>query len=122
MAELIAGPGGIPEDQKGDASGEAYVNAGAGAAVAVAGVSNTNVGTDTPYTFASTVHHIALQNNTAAALNYNFDATATAGSFALAAGALVLFDVPCTVLHLLTAAAQSVNGATAAGIVLKGWA
>lgn len=89
---------------------------------AAANLSATVGGTD--YTFAwqaGFVNHVLLQNNTAAALNYEIDAAATAGSPVLAAGAAIFLDVQLAALHLLTAANQNVNGAVASNIVVRAW-
>lgn len=91
-------------------------------AAAATNAAATTAGAD--YTFAwsaATVNHVLLQNNTAAALNYEVDAAATAGSMTLAAGAGVFLDVTMGALHLLTAGVQNVNGTVAGNIVVRAW-
>lgn len=73
---------------------------------------NTNAGSDTSLTFASTVNHWSLQNNSSANLYYNLDAAASTGTFVLAPGAQVWWDWPITVLHVYTTAAIPVNAAS----------
>jgi hypothetical protein len=81
---------------------------------------NTNAGSDTVITFTQPVKAVMLQNLTAVAVNFNFDAPAGAGTFQLAAnGQAQAFYVPCQTVHLQTAAAQPINAA--AGIIVKGW-
>lgn len=67
------------------------------------------------------VNHVILQNNTTAVVNYDIDNTASAGTLTLAAGATIFLDVSMLVLHLFTAGVQAVNGAAAAGIVVRAW-
>lgn len=67
------------------------------------------------------VNHIMLQNNTATALNWDLDVTATAGSPVLNAGATLFIDVQTTVLHLYQAGTPNVNGTSASNIVVRGW-
>ena len=83
--------------------------------------SATNVGTDTPWYFAKQVRHIFIQNNTAVNVQFSLDAAATAGSPILAPGAAFSGDIAVTVIHLLTAAAQNINGSSAVNIVIWGW-
>lgn len=81
----------------------------------------TTAGANTAFRFVRRVNKVVIQNNTAAIVNVNFDATATAGSFVLAAnGTPQTFYLPCIAVNLLTAGAQSVNGNTASGIVVAG--
>lgn len=78
----------------------------------------------TDYTFAwkqGFVNHVLLQNNTAAALNYEIDAATTAGSPVLASGAAIFLDVQMSALHLQTAGIQNVNGNSAGNIVVRAW-
>lgn len=93
----------------------------AGYAATTSPPSTTNASSDTSYTFAAQVRHWLLQNNTSANVQFELDTTATAGSIVLAPGATWLSDIPVTVLHLYTAAAQNINGSSAGNIVLKGW-
>ena len=78
----------------------------------------TNAGSDTSMTFATLINHFVLQNNSAANLYYNLDAAASTSSFVLAPNTLIAWDWPVTVLHVYTAAAINVNGAS--GLVLIG--
>jgi hypothetical protein len=82
--------------------------------------SQTNAGSDTPYTFSSQVNRLIIQNNTSANLNYAFDTAASAGSFLLVPGATLVYPKKCTVLHLYTAVAQNINGTAAGNIVVLG--
>lgn len=99
-------------------------DAAAGAFVALSSPpSATNAGSDTALPFASAVRHLLIQNNTSAAVYCDCDVAATQGSFEIYPnGQTALLDVPCAVLHLYTAAAQTINGSAAGGIVVKGWA
>lgn len=91
-----------------------------GSSVALSSPSaQTNAGSDTPLTFASQVKHWLVQNNTSATAYIELDATASTSSMALAPSTVWRDDIPVTVIHVYTAAAQNVNGAT--GIVVKGW-
>lgn len=100
-----------------------FVNVSTGTIVAATSPPTaTNAGTDTSYTFSTTVHHIIIQNNTTAIAYCDFDVAATVGSFAVYPnGQMIVFDIPCTILHLYTAAAQNVNGSTVGNIVIRGW-
>jgi hypothetical protein len=80
----------------------------------------TTANTDTPYTFSSQVNHVILQNNTSALLHFAFDVAATNGSLVLQPGAFLIYAKRVTVVHLLTVAAQNVNGSAAGNIVLLG--
>lgn len=81
----------------------------------------TNAGADTPLTFSQPVHHLLIQNNTAAVVYWELDAVAGVGSAQLAAGATLFLDNTAAALHLYTAAAQNINGTTATNIVVRGW-
>jgi len=81
----------------------------------------TNVGADTALTFAQQVHYLEIQNNTGAVIYWELDAAAQVGAAQLAAGATLFLSNACAVLHLYTAAAQNVNGASANNIVIRGW-
>lgn len=79
----------------------------------------TNAGSDTAVALARRASEVTIQNNTAAIVNVGFDAAATAGSLVLAAnGAPQRICVPFSVIHLLTAGAQPINGATAGIVVI----
>lgn len=79
----------------------------------------TNAGSDTSLRLARPAREVTIQNNTAAIVNVGFDAPATAGSLTLAAnGAPQRICVPFSVIHLLTAGAQPINGATAGIVVI----
>lgn len=78
----------------------------------------TNAGSDTALTFSATVNHWCLQNNSSANLYYQLDAAASTATFVLAPGAQVWWDWPVTVMHVFTASAINVNGAS--GLVLIG--
>jgi hypothetical protein len=82
--------------------------------------SATNAGSDTALTFAEIVTQVTVQNNTASIVNIAFDATASAGSFAIPAGATLVEEKQCSVLHLYTASAQNINGTSANNIVVLG--
>lgn len=82
---------------------------------------NTTAATDTAVPFAATVGHWLLQNNTSANVQFELDATASAGSPILAPGATWTSDVPVSSIHLYTAANQNINGTAAGNIVVKGW-
>lgn len=80
----------------------------------------TNAGADTSYTFTSQVSRVIVQNNTSANLNIAFDAVASAGSLLVTPGTMLIYPKKCTVLHLFTASAQTLNGTSAANIVVLG--
>jgi hypothetical protein len=80
----------------------------------------TNAGSDTSYTFSSQVNRVIIQNNTSVNLNYAFDTAASAGSFLLVPGATLVYPKKCTVLHLYTSTAQSINGTSSGNIVVLG--
>jgi hypothetical protein len=80
----------------------------------------TNNGSDTTYTFSSQVNTVIIQNNTTVNVNYAFDVAASAGSLLLLPGQLLVYSKKITAVHLFTAAAQNVNGTSAANIVLLG--
>jgi hypothetical protein len=82
--------------------------------------STTNAGSDTAYTFSAQVSRVIIQNNTSSNVNYAFDTTASAGSLLLVPGAMLVYPKKCTVLHLYTASAQSINGTSSGGIVVLG--
>jgi hypothetical protein len=67
------------------------------------------------------VHHIMLQNNSGANLQWDLDTNTSAGSPVLATGQTLFLDVFTTVLHLRTSGAINVNGTSAANIVVRGW-
>lgn len=67
------------------------------------------------------INHVMLQNNTAAALNWDIDVAATAGSPVLAAGQTLFLDVQLSALHLFQAGTPNVNGSSANNIVVRGW-
>jgi hypothetical protein len=85
----------------------------------------TTGGTD--YAFAwgpagsTVINHLFIQNNTTANVQWELDATTSAGSPILTPGQSVFLDVQTTVLHLLTAANQNINGASGNNVVVRGW-
>lgn len=92
----------------------------AGASVALSSPpAQTNAGSDTTLTFSSKVNHFLVQNNTGAVLYMDFDTAASTSSIQLATGLMWKDDIPVTAIHVYTAAAQNVNGAS--GVVVKGW-
>lgn len=83
----------------------------------------TVVNTDTSWSFASKVNHLLLQNNSSAPIQFELDATSTAGSPILTSGnQMMLLDVKCTAIHLYTSAVTNINGTAAGNIVIRGWA
>lgn len=93
--------------------------------VAASGSNPAALTASTDYTFAwsgnQVVNHVLLQNSTAATLNYDIDAAASAGSLALAAGATVMLDIQMAALHLWQAGTPNVNGTAAGNIVVRAW-
>ena len=67
------------------------------------------------------VNHLMIQNNSGATLNWELDATATAGSPTLANGSTVFLDVQTSTLHLLQTGTPAVNGTSSGNIVVRGW-
>lgn len=82
----------------------------------------TNAGADTSVPFDNPVAHWLIQNNTAAAVGFELDQAATAGSIQIPANGTFTSDIPVSVIHLFTAAGQPINGAAGSNIVVKGWA
>lgn len=81
----------------------------------------TNAGVETVLSFAQEVLYVYIQNNTTQNLNVAIDATATAGSLVLAPSALMVLEKEATqTVHLYTATAQNINGATSGNIVVLG--
>lgn len=83
---------------------------------------------NTDYSFAwgasgnTPVHHLMIQNNSGANLQWELDtATGSAGSPLLATGQTLFLDITTTVLHLRTSGAINVNGTSSGNIVVRGW-
>lgn len=79
-------------------------------------------GADTSYSWTERVSHVAIQNNTAAAVFYAFDqSTTVAGNqvYVLAAGQLAVWDRQCSVLHVSSAAQETFGGQT--GVSIEGF-
>lgn len=101
--------------------GVTSISASVGAPVALASgtPTQTNAGSETKISFASTANHWTMQNNSTANVYYTTDGTtASTSSLVLAPGAQVFYDWPLLTLHVFTAAATNINGAT--GIVIQG--
>lgn len=77
--------------------------------------------TDTMYTFSSQVNHVFIQNNYTASIQFELDATSTAGSIVLAAGQTFEMAVMATVVHLWTPVNININGSSVPNIVIRGW-
>lgn len=67
------------------------------------------------------VNHVYIENNTPANVQWELDATTNNGSPVLKPGDSKQFDIRTTNLHLLTGAAQNVNGTSSGNIVVRGW-
>lgn len=67
------------------------------------------------------VNHVMIQNNTGANVQWDLDTATSSGSPVLATGQTIFLDVQCTILHLLSAANQNVNGSSSSNICVKGW-
>ncbi len=80
----------------------------------------TNAGSDTSLTFSQQVNNVIIENNTSANVYYAFDTAATLGSLVLVPGTYYEKPKKVTVLHLLTAAAQNINGTAVGGIAVLG--
>lgn len=98
--------------------------AAASGAIVVSPVAGTAIvgAADTTVTFAQQVNHVAIENNSSNIIQFELDATTGASSLHLSnvsPGNLILLDVKCTVLHVLSAAATVLNGAS--GINVRGW-
>ncbi len=83
--------------------------------------------TDTSFTFSPAVKHVFIQNKSATDVYFELDAAATVGGPVLPAAqgnnrSIVFFDVPVTVVHLLSVPATNVNGTADLNIVVRGWA
>ena len=81
----------------------------------------TSVGSDTSWSFAQQVRHVFIQNNTSGNVQFCFDAATSGGSPILAPGETFSADLRVTAVHLLTAAAQNINGTSGGNIVVWGW-
>lgn len=81
----------------------------------------TNVGTDTSWSFSAQIRHLFVQNNTSANVQFSLDAATSAGSPVITPGATFTADIRVTAVHLLTAAAQNINGTTGGNIIVWGW-
>lgn len=92
----------------------------AGASVALSSPPATlTAGADTALSFAGTVNHVYLENNTASVVNYDYDTAATAGSPVLNPGDWRLIDWPLTTLHLLCSVAVALNGGAAGNLIVR---
>ena len=80
----------------------------------------TNAGSDTILTFSQQVNRVIIQNNTNANVNFDFDQAASAGSFLVGPGGLIVYPKKCTTFHLFTATAQNINGNSGNNIVVRG--
>lgn len=102
----------------------ALTNPTAGARVLLDPLSGTtNAGTDTLLPFRKRVHHLLIQNNSAAPIYVDFDVPASLGSIVVASGLLLSVDVPCDELHVYTPTAVAYNASNVVGsIVIRGWA
>ena len=88
---------------------------------------------DTTLTWATTsgeaysVRRVFVQNKsgnngvTAVPMYVAFDATASAGSVRIDAGAWLSFDVPNNALHVYCTSALAVNGSSDGNVVVLGW-
>lgn len=79
------------------------------------------ISTDTAFAFSQSVAHVYIQNKSATAVYVAFDVAATVGSLFVPANGILNVHVPCSVLHLFSAAATNVNGAADLNIVALGW-
>jgi hypothetical protein len=81
----------------------------------------TGIGADTQFKWTgnATVQRVIISNETGADVRYELDATATANSLRLKDGNVLFIQQPCTVLHLFTAAAQTIN--QAGGVMVRGY-
>lgn len=83
----------------------------------------TSVNTDYAFKWSggAVVNHVLLQNNGAAAINYDIDEAASLGSMSLGAGSVVFLDIQMAALHFYTGTAMNVNGTTGSNIVVRAW-
>jgi hypothetical protein len=103
------------------------LNSAAQGYVAAYGSNAAALTSSTDYSFkwgaggTTQVNHVFVQNNTALNLNWELDATATAGSPVLAPGQSLFLDVQTLIVHLFQAGTPNVGGSSASNIVVKGW-
>lgn len=100
----------------------ANVNPSAGAPVALSSPPATlTANASTLLTFASTVRHIEIQNNTTDTKGVEFDGTtATAGSYQVPPGGTYSADVSTTQVALYGTLASALNGSSAGNVVVRG--
>lgn len=86
---------------------------------------NTTGGSDYIFkwgiTGSTAIHHLMLQNNTAANAQWEMGIVTSNGSPVLAPGQTLFLDAVESELHLLTAANQNVNGSSGSNIVVRAW-
>jgi hypothetical protein len=73
-------------------------------------------------TFNQQVHHIMIENNTGAPIQFELDATTFAGSMHLSnssPGNQIMLDIACTNLYILSTANTVYNGTN--GVNVRGW-
>ncbi|SRR6266700_137021 len=80
----------------------------------------TNAGSDTLLTFAGPTSSITIQNKSAAPAYFAFDQAASPGSLEIDPGVTVVYTKKAAALHIYTAAAVNINGATTPNIVVTG--
>jgi hypothetical protein len=97
------------------------------AAAGAIGTNQTNgatisANTDFQITFNQQVHHIMIENNTGAPIQFELDATTFAGSMHLSnssPGNQIMLDIACTNLHILSTANTVYNSTN--GVNVRGW-
>ena len=114
------------EDSQGSAQTNPFAVQGAVAplaanAAATSGASDYVFGWQNSNSVQVSVNHVYIENNTNANVQWELDAATSNGSPILKPGDSKQFDIRVTNLHLLTGAAQNVNGSAAGNIVVRGW-
>ncbi len=105
----------------------AFINADGSAAVGTGGAplapaqTSLPANTATSISFGQPVSRVVIQNNTAAAVQRAYAGPATAGSYVILAGGVVVDQVVTGSVSLLSSGAATVNGTAAGGIVVEGY-
>lgn len=79
----------------------------------------TNAGTNTALSLASTAYSLLIQNNSPNDLNVEFGGTATSGSLVIKSGTALFWNEPITSFGILTTNATNINGSSSGNIVIK---
>lgn len=99
------------------------VSASSGSAVALTVPSGTLTTGDNALAVPSAVRRIWIENNSGAAIGYEIDAAASAGSRKIPAGYGAILDESCsTAIHIFVAGSTPYNGTAGSNVVVRCWA